>query len=1426
MQHAQEKKRHEAPVPAKKPAAVKGADPAQDKARLGAILRPDKAVQDGAALKVGGAQDKAEKDADAVARAVVAPEPATAGKKTDKEDDPTPSARLPFQARGPPLAQETGAAPIRRLADENGNQPDTDSLATVPTMDAKLADVSVAAEEEADFSEISAHDFGEISGGESAVMMKPAVDAPQHVPRVSGDLARRIRVPGGGRPLPQFARARIEARLGVDLGRVRVHTGKDAQLIARHIGARAFAHGPNIWLRSEADLGNLSLLAHEAAHCIQQGAARPLPRPAARPRAPPAMAAVPQARPGPLRRLAAEEPDTGFLARGAESLADRLDSYALLKVLTGRRLFTHETVPQDAMSYVGAFMQFIGQKETFEQMKQSGSLERGFQAIREGAEQHDLNWARVQRVFSDAYDSFEWTAPIESIKRIFAPFLRDVAAFGLLVLKTVAELVAEAFVIGFGPLGKEVWDKIKMMGKVIGLVLENPLGFAMNLLRAVARGIQGFGLRIFTHIKKGLLAWVLGPFAAMGVTLPDKLDIRGILNVLLQVLGLTYPQLKPRLIRKLNPHGELKVTAVEKLIEILNILRTEGMAGIWRKLLDYVENLQMTVVGAIRDWVIRAVVEAGIRKLVAWSNPAGALIDILFTIYKLIVFFVEKFQQIVSFASSVFESIGRIARGQLDEAANKVEETLAKTIPILISFLTSLLGLPDIAGAVRKLVTNLRARVEKAVDKVLDFVIGKVKKLIAKLIGKFKAKKGEPEAGLTMQGTGHTLKWEASGGRRRLMMHSSAPIETSAAKLEKDADEITQTCAPPHTTVTVPKLRNAARVLKTGEARETKLAGKPESQAAAPDQNQARAAEIAELTPLVEAATDPKIAATEAVASGKEDIDKQDPSQTVQPGATDTPAKKDITEVDMDDLDFRYVMVPEGNEIEAAWGPWQAMQGKRDTFKKEIAKEKLDGRYSVDLDHNPEYQILWRLGHLEYDDGQRDPGKEETPVGRILPTVSALYGNQDLASEKSRERMSSDQDRVMAIRFDVHRKIAESQTGIVDEFRKLTTLSAGQKAFVPLPGKQEELLGIDWAAKIETAAKQHQAQVVEAYEAIRKENFVSKKAVAAIARSGTAMLSDGMKILRGAKPRPRKVAAAAGFLGGIGMSPDPVDAELRTADYGKLDAEIKTHAAKFGSVFDKHHMIEESILAKLQELFTGADLLAALKAPGTPAAGVPVPGAALVEAAAGAIGKAIAKVPALAGTDTRAMAASMVEGIAPRPQTAFSAESTKQRGYAVVVLHQVNGLLGSQPASNVDAALATHLGPRLSSRAARLRARVEKGYAALALPAGGDPEAAKAALTAAGAQVGATLAEDLGAGFQADMKAALPGVIDQLSANAHSAFVQQYARSLTQTWPQNKGFAPGSAAAKVMADLEDRYAKGPGDLAKVQAQNRERWAKP
>lgn len=93
-------------------------------------------------------------------------------------------------------------------------------------------------------------------------------------PRVESAIAAAR---GGGRPLEQSTRQRLEHLLGASLGEVRVHDNDRAGDLADAVSARAFTVGHDLFFGAGAYRPGSSdgdrLLAHEATHALQQGSA-------------------------------------------------------------------------------------------------------------------------------------------------------------------------------------------------------------------------------------------------------------------------------------------------------------------------------------------------------------------------------------------------------------------------------------------------------------------------------------------------------------------------------------------------------------------------------------------------------------------------------------------------------------------------------------------------------------------------------------------------------------------------------------------------------------------------------------------------------------------------------------------------------------------------------------------------------------------------------------------------------------------------------------------------------------------------------------------------------------------------------------------------------------------------------------------------
>src|SRR5262249_48771737 len=110
-------------------------------------------------------------------------------------------------------------------------------------------------------------------------------------------------------------------------------------------------------------------------------------------------------------------------------------------------------------------------------------------------------------------------------------------------------------------------------------------------------------------------------------------------------------------------------------------------------------------------------------------NPAGAIVQAVLAIYNTVMFLIERASQIVALIEAVVNSVSAIAEGAIAGAANWIEQALARTIPLVISFLARLIGLGGISEKIKEIIKKVQAAVDRAIDKVIAKIIELVKKL-------------------------------------------------------------------------------------------------------------------------------------------------------------------------------------------------------------------------------------------------------------------------------------------------------------------------------------------------------------------------------------------------------------------------------------------------------------------------------------------------------------------------------------------------------------------------------------------------------------------------------------------------------------------------------------------------------------------------
>ena len=236
---------------------------------------------------------------------------------------------------------------------------------------------------------------------------------------------------------------------------------------------------------------------------------------------------------------------------------------------------------------------------------------------------------------------------------------------------------------------------------------------------------------------------------------PDTFDIKGIIKLLASIFGLTWANIRNRLVKQI---GEKAMAAVEKGVEIFQIIATEGVAGLWQMLLEKLGDIKEMILEQVKDFVITKIITAGITWLIGLLNPAAAFIKACKLIYDVVMFFVDNASRILKFVNTVIDSVADIVRGNVSGVVDKINDVLGQMVPIIIGFLASVIGLGGIGQKIRQIVETL----QKPVNKALDFVIKTGLKLAGPIIrgikgisGKVKAKvaagkawvKGKVEAG-------------------------------------------------------------------------------------------------------------------------------------------------------------------------------------------------------------------------------------------------------------------------------------------------------------------------------------------------------------------------------------------------------------------------------------------------------------------------------------------------------------------------------------------------------------------------------------------------------------------------------------------------------------------------------------------------------
>ncbi|MCY4725930.1 hypothetical protein NYO98_06545 [Nocardioides sp. STR2] len=328
------------------------------------------------------------------------------------------------------------------------------------------------------------------------------------------------------------------------------------------------------------------------------------------------------------------------------------------------------------------------------------------------------------------------------------------------------------------------WAVVAKIKKVIGQIADDPLGFANNLLQGLADGFGLFFSNFGTHLLKGFLEWLLG--GVKDVQVPKDVSLKSIITFFLQLMGITWPNIRKILVKLV---GAKNVALVEKVYSMVSLLIEKGPEGIYEMIKEKLDPAAIVdqVVQMAVEFMVSAIIKQVSARIIMLFNPAGAILQALEAIYRVLKWVFQNAAKIFTLVETVVNGIADILAGNTKAFAAAVEKGLAMLIAPVISFIADYLSLGDLPSIVADKVKSMREWVLGMIESALTWLVEKGKALLAAMgIGKKdkKEKAADDDVGedisWTVRNESHHL-WIAEEGEHHEPMIASKPHPVAKA---------------------------------------------------------------------------------------------------------------------------------------------------------------------------------------------------------------------------------------------------------------------------------------------------------------------------------------------------------------------------------------------------------------------------------------------------------------------------------------------------------------------------------------------------------------------------------------------------------------------------------------------------------------------
>ena len=421
--------------------------------------------------------------------------------------------------------------------------------------------------------------------------------------------------------------------------------------------------------------------------------------------------------------------------------------YELVTVIIGKDPFTDEVVPRNVENLIKGFMSLMeGGREQFNQLKESGAIDRTVAKVNAAVARLNMTPAYIVQLFIGLWNSFsisDLANPIAAFQRIIEKFGEPIGRLIAFVIEIV-KIVIEAILIVMNFPFDLINNIITKAMQAFEMIKRDPVGFLKNLLRAIKQGFIQFFDNILQHLLTGLVGWLTSELRDAGVPEFTDTSLRGIIGWVLQVLGISMEKIW----EKLAAHPRIGPERVARIRSMINTLegiwtfirdvQERGMAAIWDKIQEQLSNLWNTILDAVKNWIMEQIVNRMVTRLLSMLDPTGimAVVNSVIALYSAIQSFIKYLREMLEIVNSFVEGVVDIASGNITTAANYLERTLARAVPIIIGFLANQVGLSGIGRRVGEMIGRAQQMVDEALTWLVNRAVDTGMALFDRLMGR------------------------------------------------------------------------------------------------------------------------------------------------------------------------------------------------------------------------------------------------------------------------------------------------------------------------------------------------------------------------------------------------------------------------------------------------------------------------------------------------------------------------------------------------------------------------------------------------------------------------------------------------------------------------------------------------------------------